>query len=211
MPPQDSIGKPPTCSRACSSSDRHHLPQRVDRHPEEPGPDPDAGEPFGPAGRLDPPSSAQTRWNWLIYDLSPMDRSPRRIEMSARYAPFWSIPTTSTSEVCPSPVTVTCAVRGNHREVNRPPINRNLAGEPYWMVRAESVLSTTRPVLTRAAMASIAAWTEQSSLHEARRVSYEWTTTQGLSTDLDPELTATPPQLPGDAPINVKPSFGAPG
>jgi hypothetical protein len=126
-----------------------------------------------------------------MYDLSPMDRSPRRIEMSARYAPFWSIPTTSTSEACPFPVTVTCAVRGNHREVNRPPINLNLAGEPYWIVRADSVLSTTRPVLTRAAMVSIAAWTEQPSLHEARRVSYEWTTTQGLSTDLGSELTAT--------------------
>ena len=53
MPPQDSTGRPPTCSRACSSSDRHHLPQGVDRHPQEPVPDPDAGEPFGPAGRLE--------------------------------------------------------------------------------------------------------------------------------------------------------------
>jgi len=50
---QDSIGKPPTCSRACSSSDRHHLPQGVDRHPEEPVPDPDARESFGPTGGLE--------------------------------------------------------------------------------------------------------------------------------------------------------------
>ena len=53
MPPQDSTGRPPTCSRAYSSSNRHHLPQGVDRHPQEPVPDPDAGEAFGPAGRLE--------------------------------------------------------------------------------------------------------------------------------------------------------------